>query len=126
MRYRTVQTPPKETRQPGANSTGLAHVMRGIFMVAEARSHSVVQEAVAAFKRRGPFLFLMVCALIVAGVPVLLAVTEPSFNNPVLIALCAAGQFFVSIFAGIAWSKADAVKEANKRWVPMAASACDR
>lgn len=76
--------------------------------------------------RHGAFFVLMIFAGIVGAVPVFLSIFEPNLNNPVVIAICASGQFFISIFAGIAWSKDEAIKEANLRWVPMAASACDR
>ncbi len=85
------------------------------------------KKAIASFlQSRATFFLLILCALCVGGVPIALSVLAPQMNNPVTLALCASGQFFVSIFAGIAWSKADAIREANMRWVPMAASACDR
>lgn len=77
-------------------------------------------------RSRWAFFALLASAVVVGGVPVALSVFAPELNNSVVIAICASGQFFVSIFAGISWSKAEAVKEANMRWVPMAASACDR
>jgi hypothetical protein len=76
--------------------------------------------------KNAAFMLLLVGALLVGGVPVLLSLTAPELNNAVLIAICASGQFFISVFVGIAWSKTQAQKEANMRWVPMAASACDR
>lgn len=80
----------------------------------------------AYIESRAAFFALVASAVLVGGIPVLLSMVAPQLNNSVVIAICASGQFFVSIFAGIAWSKAQAVKEANLRWVPMAASACDR
>ncbi len=89
-------------------------------------STSLGRQLLPLMRARGNFLLLVLAALIVGGLPVLLSVVAPNLNNSVLIAICASGQFFVSIFAGVAWSKSEAVREANMRWVPMGASACDR
>ena len=75
---------------------------------------------------KGIFFVLLAAAAIVAGIPIAISIFAPQSNSSIVISLCAAGQFFISIFAGIAWSKAEAMREANMRWVPMAASACDR
>lgn len=75
---------------------------------------------------RGTFLLLVLFAVLVGGVPVLLSIVSPHLNTSIVLILCTSGQFFVSLFAGVAWSKSEAVKEANTKWVPMAASACDR
>ena len=38
---------------------------------------------------RGAFLFLMLSAVVVGGIPVLLSFTSPQLNNSVVIAVCA-------------------------------------
>jgi hypothetical protein len=51
---------------------------------------------------------------------------KPQSNTPVVQALCAAFGTLGSILAGVAWSKRQAEREANSRWIPVAASSCDR
>jgi hypothetical protein len=85
------------------------------------------RRTILAFVRaRSAFFVLVLFAIVLGVLPVLLSILASKLSNPVVLAICASGQFFVSLFAGVLWSKAEAVKEANLRWVPMAASACDR
>jgi hypothetical protein len=95
--------------------------------MSDSGARSVFRRTILAFIRARSAFFVLVFFAIVFGVlPVLLSIFAPQLSNAVVLAICASGQFFVSVFAGVAWSKAEAVKEANLRWVPMAASACDR
>lgn len=72
------------------------------------------------------FIYLIAAALAFGFLPLLLMSLRPALNTPLVQTLCTSCQFFISIFAGVTWSKRQAEKEANSRWVPAAASACDR
>src|SRR4051812_29707952 len=94
--------------------------------MASFKNDSMGQRFAAAIGNNARFFLLLLAAMIVAVVQVLLAAYKPSLFTPVFQSLCTTFQLFASIFAGIAWSKQQAEKEANARWLPVAASSCHR